>query len=108
VKCAPPENKPSPDEIRRCNGYLAAELASLDATRVLVALGRIAHEAILTALALKRARFPFAHGNEYRLGDTLHLVDSYHCSRYNTQTRRLTPAMFKSVLARASELARNP
>jgi len=106
VKCAPPENKPTPEEIRRCNTYLAAELATLQGARVLVALGRIAHEAILIALALKRASFRFAHGSEHRLNDALYLVDSYHCSRYNTQTRRLTPEMFKHVLARACELAR--
>jgi uracil-DNA glycosylase family 4 len=106
VKCAPPENKPTPEEIRRCNTYLAAELATLQGARVLVALGRIAHEAILIALALKRASFRFAHGSEHRLNDALYLVDSYHCSRYNTQTRRLTPEMFKNVLARACELAR--
>jgi len=105
VKCVPPENKPRPDEIRRCNGYLAAELASLTSARVLVALGRIAHDAILSALGLKRTQYAFAHGKEYRLDDARYLLDSYHCSRYNTQTRRLTAAMFKQVLGRACELA---
>jgi uracil-DNA glycosylase family 4 len=106
VKCAPPENKPTPEEIRRCNAYLSAELATLQGVRVLVALGRIAHDAALVALGLKRTAFSFAHGGEHRLSDALYLLDSYHCSRYNTQTRRLTAEMFKSVLARACELAR--
>lgn len=105
VKCVPPENKPTPDEIRRCNDYLAAELASLITARVYVALGRIAHEAVLVALGHKRTAFVFGHGAEHRLDDAHWLVDSYHCSRYNTQTRRLTPAMFKSALARACALA---
>jgi uracil-DNA glycosylase family 4 len=106
VKCAPPDNKPNPDEIRRCNGYLQAELAALASVRVIVALGRIAHDAVLAALALKRTPYAFAHGAEHALPDGRDLVDSYHCSRYNTQTRRLTAEMFKSVLARACALAR--
>jgi uracil-DNA glycosylase family 4 len=105
VKCAPPENKPTPAEIRTCNAYLAAELAASPEVCVLLALGRIAHDAALLALGLARAKFPFAHGREHRLDETHYLIDSYHCSRYNTQTRRLTGAMFKSVLARASALA---
>ncbi len=106
VKCLPPQNKPLPDEIRRCNGYLRVELEqSKKQVRVIVALGRIAHEAVLMALDLKRADFPFAHAAEHRLDATRQLVDSYHCSRYNTQTRRLTAPMFKSVLRRACQLA---
>ncbi|MGH8217614.1 MAG: uracil-DNA glycosylase [Steroidobacteraceae bacterium] len=105
VKCVPPANKPLPDEIRICNGYLAAELARLSSARVLVALGRIGHDAALVALGLKRSAFPFAHAAEHRLEGSRHLLDSYHCSRYNTQTGRLTAAMFRSVLARARELA---
>jgi uracil-DNA glycosylase family 4 len=105
VKCAPPDNKPNPDEIRRCNGYLKAELAALRSVRVMVALGRIAHDAVLTALELKRAAYAFGHGSEHLLPDGRHLIDSYHCSRYNTQTRRLTAAMFKSVLTRACALS---
>jgi uracil-DNA glycosylase len=106
VKCVPPENKPLPDEIRNCNTYLATELARLSSARVLVALGRIGHDAALAALGLKRAAFPFAHGAEHRLDAGRRLLDSYHCSRYNTQTGRLTAAMFRAVLARACELAR--
>lgn len=105
VKCVPPENKPQPDEIRRCNGYLQAEVARLASVRVYVALGRIAHNALLAALGLERGPFPFAHGREYPLERARVLIDSYHCSRYNTQTGRLTPAMFKAVMARARELA---
>jgi uracil-DNA glycosylase family 4 len=108
VKCVPPANKPTPDEIRRCNSYLQAELRELEGARVLVALGRIAHDAVLTALGLKRSAFIFGHGSEHRLDDARHLVDSYHCSRYNTQTRRLTAAMFVKVLQRACELAQTP
>ncbi|HEU4623298.1 MAG TPA: uracil-DNA glycosylase [Steroidobacteraceae bacterium] len=108
VKCVPPENKPLPDEIRRCNDFLRAELARLKSARVYVALGRIAHDALLTALELKRSQFVFAHAAEHVLdvrNETRHLIDSYHCSRYNTQTRRLTAEMFKAVLKRACELA---
>jgi uracil-DNA glycosylase len=105
VKCAPPENKPLPEEIRRCNAYLKAELAKLAGARVLVALGRIGHDAALLALGLKRSAFPFAHGREHRLDAGRYLLDSYHCSRYNTQTRRLTARMFRAVLERARELA---
>ncbi len=105
VKCVPPQNKPLPDEIRACNAYLKAELGRLTSARVLVALGRIAHDAALIALGLPRSALLFAHGREHRLDDGRHLLDSYHCSRYNTQTRRLTAAMFKRVLERACALA---
>jgi uracil-DNA glycosylase len=100
VKCLPPGNKPTPAEVRNCRGWLAAELAE-GRPRAVLALGRIAHDAVLDALARRRADFPFRHGAEHRLGDFM-LVDSYHCSRYNTQTRRLTGAMFSEVLARAA------
>ncbi len=105
VKCVPPGNKPLPEEIRNCNPYLGAELARLGSTRVLVALGRIGHEAALMALGLKRSAYPFAHGAEHRLEGSRSLLDSYHCSRYNTQTGRLTAPMFRAVLTRACELA---
>lgn len=101
VKCVPPENKPLPAEIRCCNGYLKNELKGLATVRVYLALGRIAHDAFLMARGLKRARFPFGHGREHELGEARWLIDSYHCSRYNTQTRRLTPQMFREVMARA-------
>jgi len=106
VKCVPPENKPLPDEIRTCNQYLRTEIAKLTSARVYVALGRIAHDAFLSAMDLKRSRFTFGHAAEHVLDETHHLIDSYHCSRYNTQTRRLTPEMFKAVLSRACKLAK--
>src|SRR5215469_398161 len=105
VKCVPPANKPLPAEVRCCNAFLAREFAALRTVRVYLALGRVAHEALLMALALPRARFAFAHGAEHRLSAASHLLDSYHCSRYNTQTRRLTAAMFRAVVQRACELA---
>lgn len=104
VKCVPPGNRPLPEEIRRCNAYLARELAELTGVRVYLALGRIAHDALLMALGLPRARYPFAHGRLHALGKQ-HLLDSYHCSRYNTSTRRLTPDMFRAVMAEACRLA---
>lgn len=101
VKCVPPANKPEGSEVRRCNLYLANELATSPAARVLLALGAIAHGAVLRALGLRPAAYAFGHGAEHPLTDGRVLLDSYHCSRYNTQTRRLTPAMFDAVFARA-------
>jgi uracil-DNA glycosylase family 4 len=108
VKCVPPQNRPLPEEIRRCNVYLAEELRALRGVRVYLALGRVAHDALLMALALPRRSFPFAHGREHKLDATRCLIDSYHCSRYNTATRRLTGAMFRAVVARACERAGLP
>ncbi len=105
VKCLPPQNKPTTSEVNTCNGFLAAELQALPTGAVVLALGTIAHRAVLRAFALKQAEFRFAHGACHRLDDDRWLVDSYHCSRYNTQTRRLTPEMFSSVLADAKRLA---
>lgn len=99
VKCLPPQNKPETSEIRQCNHYLSDELKQLPPGALILALGTIAHQAVLLAGGDKRSAFPFAHGAHHRLGSGLSLVDSYHCSRYNTQTRRLTTAMFESVLA---------
>jgi uracil-DNA glycosylase family 4 len=95
VKCLPPGNKPLPAEIRACNDYLAADLATIPDGGAILALGRIAHEATLKALA--RGPATFAHGGRHALGRGIVLFDSYHCSRYNTNTRRLTPPMFHSV-----------
>jgi uracil-DNA glycosylase family 4 len=108
VKCVPPQNKPLPAEIRCCNAYLAQEMRDLTGVRVYLALGRVAHEAVLLARQLPRGRYAFAHAGEHRLNEAQVMLDSYHCSRYNTQTRRLTGAMFRSVLARACELAGLP
>lgn len=103
VKCLPPRNKPRPDEIRRCNVYLRDEIAALPEGAVILALGEIAHLAVLMALALRPAAYPFRHAARYTLPRARALYDSYHCSRYNTQTRRLTAAMFREVLAAISE-----
>jgi uracil-DNA glycosylase len=108
VKCVPPANKPLPAEVRQCNGYLGAELQQLRSVRVYLALGRVAHEGLLLALGLRRAAHPFGHGREHRLDATRWLLDSYHCSRYNTATRRLTAEMFRQVVARACERAALP
>jgi uracil-DNA glycosylase family 4 len=99
VRCVPPENKPEPAEIKCCNAFLAAELKRLRRLRMVVALGAIAHQAVLAALGERRAAFPFAHGAMHALSDGLLLADSYHCSRYNTNTGRLTEAMFEAVFA---------
>jgi uracil-DNA glycosylase len=103
VKCLPPENKPNPAEVRICNAFLANELAAIRAPRVLLALGKIAHDAVLLALGLKSSRFPFSHGQQVKLPDGRVFISSYHCSRYNTQTKRLTPEMFYAVMNQARE-----
>ncbi len=105
VKCLPPANKPLPEEVRNCNEYLFEELAQSPHARVILALGTVAHAAVLRACGRKPSQLRFAHGAEYALGERRTLVDSYHCSRYNTQTRRLTTAMFENVVERAVELA---
>jgi uracil-DNA glycosylase family 4 len=107
VKCLPPDNRPSPAEIRDCNAYLAADLARLPAGGAVLALGRIAHDATLRALAQRPAAHPFAHGARHPIGRGSVLFDSYHCSRYNTNTRRLTPAMFESVVSAAADHVRD-
>ncbi len=105
VKCLPPGNRPETAEVDACNAYLGAELGALGAGGVVVALGRIAHRAVLRAYGLKQRPYAFAHGAEHALPGGRRLVDSYHCSRYNTQTGRLTEAMFSAVMARAKALA---
>lgn len=104
VRCVPPENKPEPAEVRRCNAFLAHDLAAHPADGVVIALGTIAHQAVLDALGLQRAAYAFAHAAQHALPDGRLLIDSYHCSRYNTSTRRLTPAMFAAVFAAARAL----
>ena len=99
VKCLPPANKPTPREVARCNPYLAAEIAALPDGAALLALGRIAHDAVLTATGVRRAAFRFGHGGRHELPRGMVLFDSYHCSRYNTQTKRLTQEMFGRVFA---------
>ncbi|HYP69228.1 MAG TPA: uracil-DNA glycosylase [Thiobacillaceae bacterium] len=112
VKCLPPANKPEGAEIRQCNSYLKAELESLADDAAILALGSVAHAAILMALGLKAKDHPFGHGSVHLLHPSLpfrgsgtqregafRLYDSYHCSRYNTQTKRLTPDMFRAVFS---------
>jgi uracil-DNA glycosylase family 4 len=103
VKCLPPDNKPVGAEINTCNAYLATELGTLPAGAVVLALGGIAHRAVVRALGLRQAAIRFAHEAQHDLG-AMRLLDSYHCSRYNTNTGRLTAGMFESVFARAREL----
>jgi uracil-DNA glycosylase family 4 len=104
VKCLPPANKPEPGEIRTCRNYLEAGLAALPAVRVLVALGQIAHVAAARALGLPPSGTRFGHGAEAAAADGRVLLSSYHCSRYNQNTRKLDAAMFESVFARAVEI----
>ncbi len=100
VRCVPPENKPTPAEIATCRPYLAGAIRSLPRLTAIVALGRIAHDSALRALGLRLARFPFGHGARHALEDAdVALFDSYHCSRYNTNTGVLTPVMFRAVFA---------
>jgi uracil-DNA glycosylase len=100
VRCVPPQNKPTPAEIATCRPFLAARLAALPRLRAVLCLGRIAHETLLRALGRRRAAHPFVHGARHDLS-ALAVFDSYHCSRYNTQTGRLTAAMFEDVFAAA-------
>jgi uracil-DNA glycosylase family 4 len=104
VKCLPPQNKPTTEEVARCNQYLRNELASVASGSVILALGAVAHKAVVRALRLRQSEYAFAHGRHHRLPDRRHLLDSYHCSRYNTQTGRLTPRMFRRVFAKAAGL----
>lgn len=104
VKCLPPQNKPLPLEIATCNPYLKNEIASLKKGAIILALGTIAHTAVLRTQGLKLSAYPFGHGHQHALPTGHWLIDSYHCSRYNTQTRRLTEPMFKAVFEQAREL----
>ena len=97
VKCLPPENKPIGSEIKTCNQFLANELAGLKKGTCILALGGIAHNSVLTALGLKKKDYGFGHGLVYKLPNNLKLFTSYHCSRYNTQTKRLTDSAFHKV-----------
>jgi uracil-DNA glycosylase family 4 len=99
VRCVPPQNKPQPAEINSCRQFLIATIATMQNLRAIVALGRVAHESTLKALGLRAAAAPFAHGAVHPAG-AVKLYDSYHCSRYNTNTRVLTPEMFRNVFAK--------
>ncbi len=97
VRCLPPQNKPEPDEIKMCNDYLVSELEDLPQGAAVLALGTIAHQAVLRASSLRAKDYKFEHAAEHVLPSGIHFYDSYHCSRYNTQTKRLTTPMFHSV-----------
>ncbi|MGC2785408.1 MAG: uracil-DNA glycosylase [Roseiarcus sp.] len=99
VRCVPPQNKPTPEEIATCRRYLEPAISGLPRLKVMVALGRIAHESTLRALKLTLSKFPFAHGARHPVTLGVSLFDSYHCSRYNTNTGVLTEAMFRQVFA---------
>ncbi len=101
VKCLPPDNRPNLNEVKRCQRFLTPELSD---RRCLLALGRIAHDAILRSFQVRQREHPFAHGVVHQVGDST-IVDSYHCSRYNTQTGRLTEPMFRSVVELAARKA---
>jgi len=103
VRCLPPANKPLPAEVRECNDHLAWELERHPPRGAILALGAVAHGAVLKALGLRPAAMRFAHGATHGLSGDRLLVDSYHCSRYNTQTRRLTPEMFAEAVGTARE-----
>ena len=104
VKCLPPQNKPVGAEIKACNDFLRAELEGLKKGAVVLALGSIAHQSVVRAFGLRQKDFRFAHNALHELPGGRRLLDSYHCSRYNTQTRRLTEPMFRAVFQRAREL----
>ena len=98
VRCVPPENKPTPAEITTCREFLTATIREMTKLRAIVTLGRIAHETFIAAQNAKRRDYPFTHGGTHQMGE-ITLFDSYHCSRYNTSTRVLTPKMFRDVFA---------
>lgn len=103
VRCVPPENKPTGDEINTCNQFLKSELAGLKKLKVVLSLGLVSHNAVLKASGLKMSAAKFAHGAVHTLPNVT-LIDSYHCSRYNTNTGRLTEGMFRSVFDKIAKL----
>jgi uracil-DNA glycosylase family 4 len=100
VRCVPPQNKPTTEEIAACRPFLAARIAALPRLAAILALGRIAHDQVVVALGARRSHFPFAHGARHAIPGAAVLFDSYHCSRYNTNTGVLTAEMFEAVVAR--------
>lgn len=104
VRCLPPQNKPIGSEVNNCNEYLVKEINAVPKNGVVLALGAIAHSAVLKAVNARKSKFPFGHGNCHQLSESLTLLDSYHCSRYNTQTRRLTSSMFQDVFEKARKV----
>lgn len=109
VRCVPPQNKPTPGEVATCRRFLRGRIGALDGLEAVLALGRIAHDSVLTALDARKSAFPFAHGARHAVRPGLTLFDSYHCSRYNTSTGKLTPQMFEAVfLAIRDHLDQSP
>lgn len=104
VRCLPPANKPTADEVRNCGRFLSHDLALMPTGGVVLALGRLAHEAVVRCEGHRQREYPFTHGARYSLSRRRTLLDSYHCSRYNTQTGRLTEEMFRAVLRRVGEM----
>jgi uracil-DNA glycosylase family 4 len=104
VKCLPPQNKPLPEEVRNCSRFFEAQWAAIPSLRIMVALGQIAHQATIRAVGGRQVDYRFGHGAVHGLPDGRVLIDSYHCSRYNQNTGRLTAPMFESVFAKAHEL----
>lgn len=102
VRCVPPQNKPTGGEIKSCRQFLNGRMESLPNLRALLAIGRVAHDSILSGLTLRKRDYPFAHGAKHALPSGLLLFDSFHCSRLNTNTGRLTPEMFETVVADAA------
>ena len=103
VRCLPPKNKPIAEEVNNCNRYLVDELKNVDKKGVILCLGQIAHKSTLKALRLKQSVYPFKHGKFHKLDDGRIIVDSYHCSRYNTQTKRLTETMFSDIFKKITK-----
>jgi len=106
VRCVPPANKPTPAEIKSCRSFLDATISSMPRLSVILPLGRIAHDSVLASLDVRRSAFPFGHGSIHEIRPGLSVHDSYHCSRYNTNTGVLTPEMFRTVLLAARDRAR--
>ena len=102
VRCVPPQNRPEPSEVANCARFLAAEIGAMPRLRAILALGAIAHQAVVATLGLRRALFPFEHGRIHALPGGRTLADSYHCSRLNTNTGKLSPEMFEAVFAALS------
>ena len=101
VKCLPPDNKPIGEEVNTCNAYLVEELKTIDKKAVILCLGLISHKAVIKALGMKQKDYPFVHGKLHQLEDGRQILDSYHCSRYNTNTGRLTEKMFSEIFKQA-------
>ncbi|WP_127142693.1 uracil-DNA glycosylase [Pelagibacterium montanilacus] len=106
VRCVPPQNKPTGEEIKTCRRFLTNTINANPQARAFFALGRIAHDSLLSALGIPRSRMPFGHAAVHQLGEGRVLVDSYHCSRYNTNTGRLTADMFESAMGLAAKYAK--